>query len=203
VDEDNQDLIDFLDSMLPTIPDRSRIPTGWLMDAETTSVINRRDDLIQAPEMIDSYLVQHQQTCLARGGPLAEHLFYYLGVDVGCSHCSDQVWDYLSYDPEERELYEDDDGELDWEVIQSDLEKGNGIVPYAFSTDRSENLTCDNCRVRFHVVDERDALYHANAGGSIIPAVNPRREDSEEIHGHLCGPCREWFKSSLHKGRIR
>lgn len=202
-DDDNQDLIDMLDSMLPPPPpDRSRIPTGDWIRAETTSVINRLDDSIEAPEIMDSHLVQHQEICLARGGSLAEHLFYYPGVDVGCHHCSYKIRDYLFHYPEDRAPYEDDDGHLDWELIQSELDTGDGVVSYTFYTDRSESLTCDNCRDRFRVVDERDALYHANAGGATIPTIRTGTRDSEDLHGHLCGPCMEWFKSSLQKGRI-
>lgn len=182
--------------------DRSRFGTGYFLGIELTTTINLLGRDLEYEETEPSGLIKHQRMCLARGGPLAENLFYYPGVDVGCGHCSDQIWSYLSYHPEDREPYLDDEGEIDWEAIQSELETGGGMATYAFHTDRGESLTCDNCRNRFRVVDERVSLYHANAGGATIPPAVPGGRDSEDLHGHLCDPCMEWFRSRLVAGRI-
>jgi len=125
--------------------DRSMIPTGDLLYIDLGIVVNRcYDDELIIDEMMESNLIRHQRGndfILAHKNAKVR---YWIGADVGCSECSEMLVDFLHYYPEDRETYVDDDGDFDWELMQSDLENGTGMIQYAFEGDRSSKTRCAN-----------------------------------------------------------
>lgn len=189
--------------------DRSSIPTGDLIYIDQGYCINRRFDtsMIVTEEMMESNLIRHQ-----RGNDFVlQHkdakVRYWIGADVGCSECSEALLNYLSYYPEDREIYIDDDGNIDWELMQSDLENASGMIRYAFEGDRGSKTRCANCEEEFFYTNLLDHMIHADGEGNEIrpirgfPKATVGRGDVV-VHGFLCDPCMEWFKSTLVEGRI-
>ena len=160
---------------------------------------------------MESKLIRHQ-----RGNDFVlQHkgakVRYWIGADVGCSECSEAILNYLSYYPEDRERYVDDDGDMDWELMQSDLENDSGMIRYAFEGDRGSKTRCANCEEEFFYTNLLDHMVHADGEGNEISSMSPfapvgagllPTPKDVVVHGFLCDPCMEWFKSTLVEGRI-
>lgn len=188
--------------------DRSMIPTGDLLYIDLGIVVNRcYDDELIIDEMMESNLIRHQRGndfILAHKNAKVR---YWIGADVGCSECSEMLVDFLHYYPEDRETYVDDDGDFDWELMQSDLENGTGMIQYAFEGDRSSKTRCANCEQEFFYRNLLEHMIHADGEGNGIRPIrgypkSPGGRGDVIVHGFLCHPCMEWFKESLVKGRI-
>ena len=183
--------------------DRSRLKTGYIEEVSPQAIINRRFGAdLEFEETMDSRLVQHRNAARYdlmfrdRVEDPDQLLHYYPGVDVGCETCSDATLEYLRYYPEDREEYEDDDGELDWELMQEQLESPMGSnIQYAFHGDRGSKTNCANCGEKFFYTSLLDHMGHANAGGhplrEIRPSTSKRIHDT--LHFELCQPCMDWF----------
>lgn len=195
--------------------DRSRLKTGHIEEVSPQAIINRRfgDDL-EFEETIDSRLMEHQYVARHdlssrdRVDDPDQLLHYYPGVDVGCETCSDTVLWHLRYYPEDRGEYEDDDGELDWELMQQQLEKERprGFnIQYAFSGDRGSKTNCANCGEEFFYTNLLDHMGHANAGGHRLRSIRPQNSERihETLHFELCLPCMDWFKGASKGGTIK
>jgi len=189
-----------------SVPDRSMIPTGDLFYIDLGIVVNRGGELV-VEEMEESNLIRHQRGNDFNLSHKDARVRYWIGADVGCPECSDVLFDYLSYYPEDRERYVDEDGDFDWELMQSDLENDNGMIGYAFQGDRGSKTDCANCEQEFFYTNLMDHMIHADGGGNEISPLRgypraPVGRSDTIVHGFLCDPCMEWFKSTLVKGRI-
>ena len=190
--------------------DRSMIPTGDLLYIDQGYCINRRFDtfMIVTEEMAESNLIRHQRSNdfnLAHKNAIVRYGIS--GADVGCSECNDMLFDFLHYYPEDRERYVDDEGDIDWELMQSDLEDDTSMIRYAFEGDRSSMTTCANCEQEFFYRNLLDHIVHADGEGNEISPIrgfpkSPAGRNDVIVHGFLCDPCMEWFKESLVEGRI-
>ena len=98
-----------------SVPDRSMIPTGDLFYIDLGIVVNRGGELV-VEEMEESQLIRHQRNNDFNLAQKDAKVRYWIGADVGCPECSETLWDYLSYYPDDRERYVDDDGDFDWEA---------------------------------------------------------------------------------------
>lgn len=189
--------------------DRSMIPTGDLIYIDPSYCINRRFDtsMIEIEEMAESNLIRHQRSNDFNLAHKNAKVRYWIGADVGCPECSEALWDYLSYYPEDRQKYVDDDGDMDWEHIASDLDNDTGMIGYAFEGYRGSKTQCANCEEEFFYTNLLDHMIHADGEGNEIrpirgfPKATVGRGDVV-VHGFLCDPCMEWFKSTLVEGRI-
>ena len=188
------------------------IPTGDLHYIDLGIVVNRcyGDELI-IDEMEESQLIRHQRGNDFNLAQKDAKVRYWIGADVGCSECSETLWEYLSYYEGERERYLDDDGEsIDWELMQSDLENDTGMIGYAFQGDRGSSARCANCAEGFFYTNLMGHMIHADGGGHEISPIRgvprshfvPAGRRDVVVHGFLCDPCMEWFKSTLVEGRI-
>ncbi len=189
--------------------DRSMIPTGDLIYIDPSYCINRRFDtfMIATEEMVESNLIRHQRSNDFNLAHKNAKVRYWIGTDVGCPECSEAVWDYLSYYPEDRQKYEDDDGDVDWELMQSDLDNDTSMISYAFQGDRGSKTRCANCEEEFFYINLMDHIIHADGEGNELSPIRgypkaPVGESAFIAHGYLCNPCMEWFKKSLVEGRI-
>ena len=197
------------------------LPTGDYHTIWLWFLINRTGDEIEISEWEDSPLMDHQAQVNAnlksRGSSGTDRrgdteiVRYYPGVDIACNTCHESVFDYLSYCEEyDRDKYTDDDGDADWEMLQSDLDNRTGMVSYAFEGDRGSKTECDNCGEDFFYRNLLDHIIHAHAGGHEIRSINQSkrtpagfiRQDTI-VHGHLCHDCMEWFKGASVDGTIK
>jgi hypothetical protein len=188
--------------------DRSRLPTGDYYTIYLWFLINRTGDEIEISECEDSHLMDHQWWVNAdlksRGSTDPEIVRYYPGVDIACSTCHEIVFDYLSYCEEyDRDKYTDDDGDTEWEMLQSDLNNREGMVSYAFDGDRGSKTECDNCGEDFFYSTLLDHTIHADAGGHGIRSFDQSRRNDSIVHGHLCHDCMDWFKGASTDGTIK
>lgn len=189
--------------------DRSMIPTGDLFYIDLGIVVNRGGELV-VEEMEESQLISHQRQNDFNLAQKDAKVRYWIGADVGCSECNETLVDYLSYYPEDRERYVDDDGDFDWELMQSDLENDTGMIGYAFQGDRGSKTRCANCAEEFFYTNLMEHMIHADGEGNEISPIRgvprsqfvPAGRRDVVVHGHLCHPCMDWFKSTLVKGRI-
>ena len=190
--------------------DRSMLPTGDLLYIDLGIVVNRCHDIDELiiDEMMESNLIRHQRGNDFNLAHKNAKVRYWIGADVGCSECSDALWEYLSYYEGDRERYSDDDGDsMDWELMQSDLDNDNGPIIYAFHGDRSSKTQCSNCNKEFFYANLKDHMVHADGEGNNISPLrgyprSPVGRSDTIVHGYLCHPCMEWFRSSLIDGRI-
>lgn len=189
--------------------DRSIIPTGDLIYIDLGIVVNRcyDDEELVIDEMMESNLIRHQRSNDFNLSHKDAKVRYWIGVDIGCSECSEALWDYLSYYPEDRQKYVDDDGDMDWEHIASDLDNDTGMIYYAFEGDRGSKTQCANCEEEFFYTNLMKHMIHADGEGNRLSPIRgypkaPVGESDFIAHGYLCDPCMEWFKKSLVEGRI-
>ena len=185
------------------------IPTGDLFYIDLGIVVNRcHDDELIVEEFTESNLISHQRQNDFNLSYKDAKVRYWIGADVGCSECNEALLDFLSYYPDDRERYVDDDGDFDWELLQSDLENDNGMIGYAFEGDRSSTTQCANCEEEFFYRNLMEHMIHADGEGNEIrpihgfPKTSVGRRSDVIVHGFLCYPCMEWFRSSLVDGRI-
>ena len=188
--------------------DRSRIATGDYTTIWLWFLINRMGDEIEIGEWDDSSLMYHQWQVNAdlksRDSTDSQRVYYYPGVDLACNTCHESVFDYLSYcDDVDRDKYTDDDGDTEWEMLQSDLNKRTGIIQYAFEGDRGSKTECDNCGEEFFYRTLLDHIIHAEAGGHGIRSIDQSRSKDSIVHGHLCHDCMDWFKGASTGGTIK